>query len=608
MPYQPKRLDRYQVMMNNLDGMVAWDSIARIIDCYVEHADLEEMGFTKTEPSFEGRPCYSPQSMLKLYLYGYRKTIRSSRRLADACLTNIEVMWMLDGQQPDFRTISDFRKDNIDCLKKVFKDFVRRIMEGLETGFISIDGSKFRAVNSKDRNFTMMKLDDRIKWLEDHTMEYLRLIEKADQVEDDAEELLAQEAQEATETTDAETLTKEELEKKLQEAQERLNTYRALRTKMEEENLSQISLTDPDSRLMKSQTGYVVGFNVQTAVDSEHHIIMDYDVTSNVTDHGCLAPTTEELSKESDGVIDAVADMGYDQDEDMVACLENGVIPHVILPDGKDEYEIETEYEEAESLNPDSTDPQELKKCLHAGVIPKAYEGVITGIEVVEVRRKKEDPDAPKPTSPYGTEEEMKARAAEGFFVRDPERDLIYCPGGNTLRRKSVKPSGATRYANKHACNHCPFRNRCVSDKGITKWKEMDFSKDSLERPAKWWKSEDTTQPETADPTSTSDSSEQKKDDSNKKDPPNPPKKKRQFEKVKLIRFKLKPDRKKMGQRLCLSEHPFGTLKRALGASYFLLKGKQKNNGEFALMLMGYNLVRGLNIHGFWGLMQRVKG
>ena len=404
MPYQPKRLDRYQVMMNNLDGMVAWDSIARIIDCYVEHADLKEMGFTKTEPSFEGRPCYSPQSMLKLYLYGYRKTIRSSRRLADACLTNIEVMWMLDGQQPDFRTISDFRKDNIDCLKKVFKDFVRRIMEGLETGFISIDGSKFRAVNSKDRNFTMMKLDDRIKWLEDHTMEYLRLIEKADQVEDDAEELLAQEAQEATETTDAETLTKEELEKKLQEAQERLNTYRALRTKMEEENLSQISLTDPDSRLMKSQTGYVVGFNVQTAVDSEHHIIMDYDVTSNVTDHGCLAPTTEELSKEYDGVIDAVADMGYDQDEDMVACLENGVIPHVILPDGKDEYEIETEYEEAESLNPDSTDPQELKKCLHAGVIPKAYEGVITGIEVVEVRRKKEDPDAPKPTSPYGTE------------------------------------------------------------------------------------------------------------------------------------------------------------------------------------------------------------
>ena len=133
------------------------------------------------------------------------------------------------------------------------------------------------------------------------------------------------------------------------------------------------------------------------------------------------------------------------------------------------------------------------------------------------------------------------------------------------------------------------------------------FSKDSLERLAKWWKSEDATQPESADPTPTSETSE-KKNDSNKKDPPNPPKKKRQFEKVKLVRFKLKPDRNKMGQRLCLSEHPFGTLKRALGASYFLLKGKRKNNGEFALMSMGYNLVRGLNIYGFWGLMQRVKG
>ena len=136
----------------------------------------------------------------------------------------------------------------------------------------------------------------------------------------------------------------------------------------------------------------------------------------------------------------------------------------------------------------------------------------------------------------------------------------------------------------------------------------MDFSKDSLEKTAKWWKSEDAMQPESADPTSISDSSEEKKDDSNKKDPPSPPKKKRQFEKVKLVRFKLKPDRKKMSLRLCLSEHPFGTMKRSMDAGFFLLKGLRKNNGEFALMSTGYNLIRALNIHGFWGLMQRVKG
>ena len=104
--------------------MVEWDSIARVIDCFVDHIDLKEMGFEKTEPSFEGRPCYDPQSMLKLYLYGYRNNIRSSRKLEAACVTNIEVMWMLGGLRPDFRTISDFRKDNADNLKEVFKEFL----------------------------------------------------------------------------------------------------------------------------------------------------------------------------------------------------------------------------------------------------------------------------------------------------------------------------------------------------------------------------------------------------------------------------------------------------------------------------------------------------
>ena len=365
MPYKPKPIDRYQLMMNNLDSMVAWDSMARIIDIFVDSLDLAEMGFTKTDPSFEGRPCFDPQSMLKLFMYGYRNTIRSSRRLAYACETNIEVMWMLGGLTPDFRTISDFRKDNIDCLKKVFKEFARRITVDATTGFISIDGSKFRAVNSKDRNFTLMKLDDRIKWLEEHTQEYLRLIAMADKVEE-AEELLTTEKRETIEES-KETLTKEELEEKLKDAQKRLDTYHALRKKMEEENLSQISLTDTDARLMKSKNGYEVAFNVQTAIESENHIMMDYDVTSHVTDHGCMAPTVEDIASSTDGIIDAVADMGYDQDEDMIACLEKGVVPHVILPDGKDEYELETGYEAAEELHPDSTDPEELKKCLLSG-------------------------------------------------------------------------------------------------------------------------------------------------------------------------------------------------------------------------------------------------
>ena len=623
MPYMPKPIDRNQIKMDNLDSMVSWNSMARVIDCFVDHIDMTEMGFTKSEPCFEGRPCYDPQSLLKLFFYGYRNGIRSSRKLAKACENNIEVIWMLGGLTPDFRTIADFRKDNISNLKKVFKEFTRRVTVDMKTGFVSIDGSKFKAANSKDNNFTILKLDDRIKWLDDHTQEYLRLIEQADDEEDSEG-----------------TLTKGELEEKLKKAQERLEKYRGYREIMERDNLTQLSLTDAEAMLMKNKNGMDVSFNVQTAVESENHLIMDYGVTNQVTDHGMMAPTTEELKQEmGDKILDAVADKGYDKEEDMVACLEKGVIPHVILSDGKDTYDLEMPFEEADDLHPESTNSNELKKCLHAGIIPEAYKDVLEDIEVVEVRRMIQDENAPKAVSPYGTEAEMQARAAEGYFVRDPERDLVYCPAGNTLRKKCIKPNGATRYANKMACSHCPYRNKCVSDKGITRWKEMDFGKDSLERKAKWWEEDPPKQPvpqenpteDKADSSAASDmkddsntgnlqkplkpeevagpkATSKEKDDSNKKDPPNPTKPKRKFEKVKLVRVKLRPDRKKMDQRKCLSEHPFGTIKRAMGATYFLLKGKLKTTGEFALLSMGYNLARVENMLSFDALMRKVRG
>lgn len=370
MPYMEKPIDRHQVRMDTLDSMVPWDSMARVIDCFIEHVDLAEMGFSKVEPSYEGRPCYDPKSLLKLLYYGSKNDLRLSRKLAKACEINVEVMWMLGGLTPDFRTISDFRKDNVENLKKLFKEFNRRITVDLKTGFVSIDGSKFKAVNSKDRNFTIMMIDDRIKWLEDHSQEYLRLIEIADE-EDENEG----------------TVTKEELEEKLQKAQERLERYRGYREIMERDNLTQLSLTDAEALLMKNKNGMDVSFNVQTAVESENHLILDFEVTSHATDHGLIAPTTEGLKQDmGDEVLDAVADKGYDKTEDMVACLENGVIPHVILPDGADSYDLEFPYEEASELHPESTNSDELKKCLHAGVIPEAYEGVLEDIEVVEVR------------------------------------------------------------------------------------------------------------------------------------------------------------------------------------------------------------------------------
>ena len=128
------------------------------------------------------------------------------------------------------------------------------------------------------------------------------------------------------------------MEAKLKEAQERLEKYRGYREIMERDNLTQLSLTDADARLMKNKNGMDVSYNVQTAVSSETHLIMDYEVTNQVTDHGMMAPTTEGLQQENEGkILEAVADKGYDKAEDMIACLENGVIPHVVLPDGKDQ-------------------------------------------------------------------------------------------------------------------------------------------------------------------------------------------------------------------------------------------------------------------------------
>ena len=169
MPYV-SGFDRNQLMCCSWDAFVDEESIARIIDAFVEHLDMKKYGVKAA--AVEGRPSYDPKSLYKLYIYGSRKGIRSSRKLAESCKVNLEVKWMTGGVEPDFRTISDFRKDNIDSLKEIFHEFNRRISGAVEWGFTSVDGTKIQANNSKDNNFTKNKLDDRIKWLNGHTDEY----------------------------------------------------------------------------------------------------------------------------------------------------------------------------------------------------------------------------------------------------------------------------------------------------------------------------------------------------------------------------------------------------------------------------------------------------
>ena len=228
-------------------------------------------------------------------------------------------------------------------------------------------------------------------------------------------------------------LTRAELEAKLKEAQERLARYEGYQKLMEETGASQLSIIDADAKLMKNKNGFAVAYNAQTAVDSETHLIRDFQMTNQVTDHGLLESTMSEVKEaELEKIIEVVADKGYEDTEDMVGCLEKGIIPHVITDDGKDGYEIEIPYEKSEA-DLTSTDPEELKKALHAGQIPEAYASVIQDIKVETVRRKVVDEKSEK-SGVYGSLEEMLDKAKTGYFVRDPERNLVYCPEGEILR------------------------------------------------------------------------------------------------------------------------------------------------------------------------------
>ena len=181
-----------------------------------------------------------------------------------------------------------------------------------------------------------------------------------------------------------------------------------------------------------------------------------------------------------------------------------------------------------------------------------------------------------------GSPEEMREKAKEGYFVRDPERNQVYCPAGEILRQKSIKKNGNIRYVNKNACKHCPNRNKCYKGKG--EWKEIDFTKDQRIKPCKDWLK-----------------AEGKKAEETRAD------EKWHSEKRKVVKFFLKPDKEKMSQRMCLSEHPFGTIKRAMGATYFLLRGIRKVAGEFALFCLGYNLERAKNLLGFQKMMELME-
>ena len=526
------------------------DSPVRLIDTFVERLNLAALNFQGVESKEMGRPSYDHKDLLKVLIYGYFYGARFSRRMERECKVNVEVMWLTGKLTPDHNTLSEFRKKNIKCMKPMFREFNKFCLDlnMFSKDYVSIDGSKFRAVNSKDRNFTLSKLDDRLKRLDSHIDEYLTALEGSDGEENGRK------------------FTREELEEKLAKLQERKSRYEGYLKELEESGAGQISLTDPDAKLMKENNGFGVGYNAQTAVDSESHLIAEFEMTNHPTDHGLLTEVASEV-KEDLGVdvLEATADKGYHDPKDMAAALEHGIVPNVIQNGGSSEVEIEYEYSEepVTEVQAFSTASSDIKACLHSGIIPKCMENILSDARVEEVvKRHLETTDSEVVKM---TLQEMIAKAHAGYFVRDAEGNLVICPQGEILRLKSLKNNGNIRYCNKLACKRC--KCKCTT----AKFKEADFSKDCLIKKVGGWKKDDMNDDGT-------------------------PQSKVVTEIKKVVRYKLHMDEKKMDNRKCLSEHPFGTIKRTIGESFFLLKRMFKTEGEMALFCLAYNIRRAMTL------------
>src|SRR5947207_2807096 len=301
-----------------LDDYVAEDNPVRAVDVFVEGLDLGRLGFVGVQPRDTGRPRYHPRMMLKLYIYGYLNRVPSSRRLERECQRNIELIWLTGHLAPDFKTIADFRKDNGKAICEVCRTFVAlcRALDSLSEASVAIDGSKFKAVNARDKNFTEAKMKRRLERIEESIARYIAQLETADRRGDAVPEAKVA-----------------RFKDKIVKLNEEIARLSAINVEMMKSKDKQISLTDPDARSMATSgkdTG-IVGYNVQTAVDTKNHIIVVHEVTNVGTDRHQLSNMAEQARTEM-GVetLDAVADRGYYDSEEIRACEESGLT--VTLP------------------------------------------------------------------------------------------------------------------------------------------------------------------------------------------------------------------------------------------------------------------------------------
>jgi transposase len=309
-------LDRSQTLLfpERLEDYIGPENPVRFLDAFIAPLDLHALGFVKARCADTGRPPYDPAVLLKLYLYGYLHRIRSSRLLEAECQRNVEVIWLTGKQTPDFKTIADFRKDNLKPLKAVARQFTLlcRKLELFGGELLAIDGSKFAAVNARDQNFNAAKLQDFIDRADARLAEYLKELDQADAAQ-----------------AGGAALSQSELAAKIAALQERQDWHKELLAQLDA-GQKQISVTDPDTRKMPTAHGTVVGYNAQVAVDAKHKLIAADDVTNDVNDLNQLANVALDAKANLElKQAEVVADAGYYNAAEVSRCVERGITPYI---------------------------------------------------------------------------------------------------------------------------------------------------------------------------------------------------------------------------------------------------------------------------------------
>lgn len=468
-----------------LDEMITEDNPVRAIDAIIDILNMKELGFKYADINPIGRDSYNPSDMLKLFLYCYYNTIRASRKIEAECHRNIEIKWLINNLTPDHKTIANFRKDNKVAIKAAFRQFVVLCDELGLIGktVLAMDGSKFRASNARKKNYTKNKVKKMIEYFEKAIEDYIELLN-----ENDAQDVC---------NAEANIISTTNIKEKIQHTKNRIEELKQLAKRIEEEG--EISITDPDSKHMSvSNNGTDVSYNVQTVVDSKHHIVVAVEVINTPADQGQLHPMAhlaatelglliedrKESTQSGEPIITVLADKGYHTGEDLKKCKEDN-------------------------------------------------------IEVIVA----------KPNSPSSTGD---PRYTLDKFIYDKENDSYICPQNKVLKNVSKPETKKPEYKNNKACKECHEKNNCTKSKNGRSIRRSEYQ-EIIDEATK----------------------------------------------------RMQENKELYKQRQMIAEHPFGTIKRGLGFTYFLMRRLENVRTESFMHFFVYNVKRVINIIGVKGLLEK---